>query len=37
VQRLAQAELQVYPGLQHGLRRIADDVAERIAAFVRAL
>jgi hypothetical protein len=34
---LPRAELHVYSGLGHGLQRVADDVAERIAAFTRAL
>jgi pimeloyl-ACP methyl ester carboxylesterase len=33
VQRLAKAELHVYPGLGHGLLAVAQDVARRIAAF----
>jgi uncharacterized protein len=37
VARLAHAELRLYPGLRHGLQSVADDVARRIAAFVRAL
>jgi predicted alpha/beta-hydrolase family hydrolase len=37
VQLLPQAELHVYPGLRHGLRSLADDVARRIAEFVTAL
>jgi len=37
VQQLPQAELHVYPGLGHGLRALAGDVAERIAAFARGL
>ena len=37
VGRLAQAELHVYPGLRHGLQRAADDVAARVADFVRGL
>jgi predicted alpha/beta-hydrolase family hydrolase len=37
VLRLRDAELQVYPGLRHGLLPVAADVAERIAAFVSAL
>lgn len=36
-QLLTHAELHVYPGLRHGLLRVADDVAARIAAFVRSL
>jgi len=34
---LHRAELHVYPGLRHGLTSVADDVAERIAAFVGPL
>jgi predicted alpha/beta-hydrolase family hydrolase len=37
VPRLREAELHIYPGLRHGLVAVADDVAERIAAFVSAL
>jgi predicted alpha/beta-hydrolase family hydrolase len=37
VRRLSQAELHVYPGLRHGLLAVADDVAQRIAAFVKSL
>jgi predicted alpha/beta-hydrolase family hydrolase len=37
VQRLKRAELHVYPRLGHGLTRRADDVAERIARFLRDL
>lgn len=37
VSRLANAELHVYPGQRHGLASVADDVAERIAGFVRSL
>jgi pimeloyl-ACP methyl ester carboxylesterase len=37
VELLAHAELHVYPGLRHGLRDVADDVAQRIARFVRGL
>ena len=36
-QRLARAELHLYPGRRHGLLEMADDVAERIEGFVRAL
>jgi uncharacterized protein len=35
--QLASAELHVYPGLRHGLQRVASDVAGRVAAFVRGL
>jgi predicted alpha/beta-hydrolase family hydrolase len=35
VQRLRHADLHVYPGRRHGLVEVADDVAERIAEFVR--
>jgi predicted alpha/beta-hydrolase family hydrolase len=34
---LARVELHLYPGLGHGLQKAADDVAERIASFVRSL
>jgi predicted alpha/beta-hydrolase family hydrolase len=34
---LAHAQLHVYPGMRHGLREVADDVARRIAAFVGGL
>jgi predicted alpha/beta-hydrolase family hydrolase len=37
VQRMVNAELHVYPGLRHGLLSVADDVCDRIAAFVKAL
>jgi uncharacterized protein len=37
VQLLPRAELQVYRGLRHGLRSVADDVADRLAAFVKSL
>jgi predicted alpha/beta-hydrolase family hydrolase len=37
VRRLPDADLHVYPGLRHGLLPVAEDVAERIAAFVGAL
>jgi predicted alpha/beta-hydrolase family hydrolase len=37
VRLLPSAELHVYPGLRHGLQRVAADVARRIAAFVDAL
>jgi predicted alpha/beta-hydrolase family hydrolase len=37
VSRLPDAQLHVYPGMQHGLQRVADDVAERIAHFARSL
>jgi len=37
VELLPHAELHVYPGLRHGLTAVADDVAARIAAFVRSL
>jgi uncharacterized protein len=36
-QRLARAELHLYPGRRHGLLEVADDVAGRIEEFVRAL
>ena len=34
---LAHAQLHVYPGMRHGLRDVADDVARRIASFVGGL
>jgi predicted alpha/beta-hydrolase family hydrolase len=34
---LTRAELHIYPGMGHGLQRVADDVANRIAAFARGL
>jgi predicted alpha/beta-hydrolase family hydrolase len=34
---LPRAELHIYPGVGHGLQRVADDVAHRIAAFSRGL
>ena len=37
VPRLPHAELHVYPGLRHGLTSVAEDVAQRIAAFVAGL
>jgi predicted alpha/beta-hydrolase family hydrolase len=37
VRLLPHAELHIYPGLRHGLLAVADDVAERIARFVRSL
>jgi predicted alpha/beta-hydrolase family hydrolase len=37
VRRLPAAELHVYPGLRHGLLDVAEDVADRIAAFVDGL
>jgi predicted alpha/beta-hydrolase family hydrolase len=37
VKRLPQAQTHIYPGMRHGLTAVAEDVAERIAAFVRAL
>lgn len=37
VARLPKAELHVYPSLGHGLRAVADDVVERIAAFACSL
>jgi uncharacterized protein len=36
-ERLPRAELHIYPGMRHGLQRVADDVANRIAAFARGL
>jgi predicted alpha/beta-hydrolase family hydrolase len=37
VQRLPNAELQIYPGIGHGLRAVRDDAAERITRFVQEL
>lgn len=37
VQRLPDARLVTYPGIGHGLERVLDDAASRIAAFVREL
>jgi uncharacterized protein len=37
VDLLPHAELHIYPGLRHGLVAVADDVAARIAAFVKAV
>ena len=37
VPRLPRAELHIYPGLRHGLTSVAEDVAQRIAAFVDGL
>jgi predicted alpha/beta-hydrolase family hydrolase len=37
VQALDNAELVTYPGMGHGLQRVIDDAAERIAEFVRSL
>jgi predicted alpha/beta-hydrolase family hydrolase len=34
-ERLPRAELHIYPGMRHGLQRVADDVAKRIACFAR--
>jgi predicted alpha/beta-hydrolase family hydrolase len=34
---LGRVELHVYPGLRHGLLTVAEDVADRIAAFVKGL
>jgi predicted alpha/beta-hydrolase family hydrolase len=36
-ERLRRAELDIYPDMGHGLQRVADDVADRIAAFTRGL
>ena len=36
-ERLPRAELHIYPGMGHGLQRVAGDVAERIASFTRGL
>src|SRR5438132_5544218 len=35
--QLPDAELHVYPGLRHGLQRVAEDVTRRIAAFATAV
>jgi len=37
VKGLPHAQMHIYPGMRHGLTALADDVAERIAAFVSAL
>jgi uncharacterized protein len=37
VERLPRVELHIYPGAGHGLLRVADDVANRVAAFSRGL
>ena len=37
VKRLAHADVHVYSGMRHGLTAVADDVAERIAAFLATL
>jgi uncharacterized protein len=37
VRRLRRSRLHVYPRMGHGLQRVADDVADRIAAFTRGL
>jgi predicted alpha/beta-hydrolase family hydrolase len=37
LQRLPHAQLHIYPGLRHGLLAVADDVAHRVASFVRGL
>jgi uncharacterized protein len=37
VRLLAHAQLHVYPGVRHGLQRLAGDVAQRIADFVQSL
>jgi predicted alpha/beta-hydrolase family hydrolase len=34
---LPRAELHIYAGMSHGLQRVADDVADRIAAFAGRL
>jgi predicted alpha/beta-hydrolase family hydrolase len=34
---LAHAQLHLYPGMRHGLRDVADDVAQRIESFVGGL
>ena len=33
VKKLRHHELHVFPGMRHGLQKVADDVCERIAAF----
>ena len=37
IERLPNAELQVYPGVGHGLRSVLDDAVDHIASFVRSL
>jgi predicted alpha/beta-hydrolase family hydrolase len=37
VRLLRRGELHVYPGLRHGLLTVAQDVADRAAAFVKGL
>jgi predicted alpha/beta-hydrolase family hydrolase len=37
VRRLPDGELHTYPGLGHGLLAVADDVAHRVAGFVKGL
>ena len=37
VKRLPHADTHIYPGVRHGLTAVADDVAERIAAFLATL
>jgi predicted alpha/beta-hydrolase family hydrolase len=37
VERIPRAQLHIYPGMGHGLQRVADDVADRIAGFARSL
>jgi hypothetical protein len=37
VDGLQHSQLHIYPGLRHGLLAVADDVADRIAAFAGAL
>ena len=37
VTRLPNAQLHLYPGLRHGLLSVAEDVGDRVAAFVTAL
>jgi predicted alpha/beta-hydrolase family hydrolase len=36
-ERLPRAQLHIYPGMGHGLQRVADDVANRIAGFAHGL
>jgi predicted alpha/beta-hydrolase family hydrolase len=36
-ERLPRAQLHIYPGVGHGLQRVADDVANRIAGFAHGL
>jgi predicted alpha/beta-hydrolase family hydrolase len=36
-ERLPRADLHIYPGMRHGLQRVADDIANRIASFTLGL